>query len=195
MPSEMTEELDLDRWQVIRALRRERFSFPSMIPVLTTLGLLECQETHRRRTLADGDEVCVTCENTLYVIWRRGLAKLGAAPIDRDAAKGEWIEDHELIAELCRTRAITKAKVTTTRTTEYIQLIEGKEVTTRDAVTTVRESVEIHPSLLRLLADVRDKMARLSGINVTVPGIGEPTPAPELHFHELENDGADAKPN
>lgn len=188
-------ELDLDRWTVMRVLRAERYSFPAMIPVMIEMGLLECQDDHRFRVRRDNSEtVCVTCENTLLVYWRRGLAKLGEKTIDPTEAKGAWFEDHEFIMQMCRENAVGPAKRTTTRTTEVVEIVDGKEVKTTNTVRNVAEFRVINPALLRLLSDVRDKMARVAGFNVANADV-DPTPAPELHFHELDDDGASAKPN
>lgn len=193
---EQIQDLELDRWTVMRVLRAERYSFPAMIPILAALGLVACQDDHRFRIRRDnGETVCVTCENTLLVSWRRGLVRLGEQTIDPHEARGAWFEDHGLIVQLCLENAVGPATSTTTRTTETVEVVDGREVKTTNTVRNVREFRVINAGLLRLLSDVRDKMARVTGFNVAVAGDADPTPAPELHFHELDDDGAPAKPN
>lgn len=180
----------------MRVLRAERFSFSAMIPVLVSLGLLECSKEHRFRVrIETADSVCVTCETNLGNYWRRGLVKLGEKTIDPTEVRGAWFEDHEFIMQMCRENAVGPAKRTTTRTTETIEVVEGKEVKTVNTVKNVAEFRVINHGLLRLLSDVRDKMARVGGFNVERVGNAEPTPIPELHIHELDDDGASEQAN
>ncbi len=169
-----------------------------MIPVLIELGLLECSDDHRVRVRRDnGETVCVTCETNLGNYWRRGLARLAEsyAAMDVAEAKGAWFEDHEFIMAICREKAIRKAGNTTTRTNERVEVIDGKEVAMRNTVTTVRDEWIVDGGLLRLLGDVRDKMTRMAGLDVTDPTIGEKRPNPELHVHERTDDGDSAITN
>lgn len=200
MPDDVT-AVELSRWQVMRALRAERYSFPAMIPVLLTHGLLECQDDHRMRVRRDnGESVCVTCENTLLVYWRRGLARLAEtyAAMDVSEVKGAWFEDHEFILATCRENTIAKRVVTTTHTVETVQFVDGKEVPSRTSNTTTREEWRVNTPLLRLIGDVRDKMARIGGMNVDRPVTGDKAPDIEIHFHERDGDtpnDSDGAPN
>lgn len=196
MTPEQLADLELDRFTVMRVLRAERFSFPAMIPVLVELGLLECHDDHRFRVRRDnGESVCISCENNLAVFWKRGLARLGEKAIDPKEAKGAWFEDHEFIMQMCRENAIGPAKRTTTRTTETVEIVEGKEVKTTNTVRNVTEFRVINHGLLRLLSDVRDKMARVGGFNVATTGNVETTPSIEMHIHDIDDDGASEQPN
>ena len=195
MNAEPLADLELDRWTVMRVLRAQRYTFSAMVPVLVSLGLIECQKDHRSRVrLGDGETICVTCENNLSVYWSRGLVRLGERSIDPKEAKGAWFEDYEFIMQMCRENAVGPAKRTTTRTTEVVEIVDGKEVKTINTVRNVTEFKTANHGLLRLLADVRDKMARVGGFNVAVSGDIEPTPTPELHIHDLD-DGASDQPN
>lgn len=188
--------VELNRWQVMKVLRGEGYSFPAMIPVLTGLGMVDCQDDHRTRIRRDnGETVCVTCENTLLQAWRRGLVRLAEHMPDVNEAKGAWIEDHQFIVDVCVKRHVQNVKITTTRISTHVETVEGKDIPVTTTVTTIREHTQTNQSLLRLLADVRDKMARVAGMNVDRPVTGEKAPDVELNVFELPDDGAAGPPN
>lgn len=178
------EASESDRWQVIKVLFAEGKTFPEMIPILGELGLLECKKDHRTRRNRDGSSVCATCEMTISQQWRRGLARLTEQEADVLAVKGAWIEAHEFIRDTCRKRCIKVHRHEVTRV-----LPDGTQETTVDEHTTV------NLGLLRLLAQVSDKLARVAGVDVE-KSIPSSVPV-ELHFHERDPDstGDDGAPN
>lgn len=182
------ETSESDRWHVLKVMHAEGMTFPEMLPVLFEHGLLVCQKDHRKRKGRDGATVCATCENTITVEWKRGLARLTETEADLLAVKGAWMDAHEFIDATCRRNIRVKRQATVTRTTEVVQMVEGKEVVTRNTVTTTSEEWRINVGLLKLLAEVRDKMARVGGMNVDRPAVGGTAPDIELHLHEIDGD-------
>ena len=176
-----TEHTALDRWQVMKAMRAEGKEFAEMVPLLGEMGLLACRTDHRSRVTGKGATVCSTCEDTISAQWRRGLTRLaetGGAD-DLLEAKGSWIEAYTFIRDTCRKHAVVTRVRSVTRTKH-----DGTTETTE-----TREAV-VNGRLLRLLAQVSDKLARVAGVDVekTVT----PSVPVELHFHEREaNDGDD----
>jgi hypothetical protein len=172
-----TEHSERDRWQVMKVMRAEGKEFAEMVPALIDLGLLECRTGHRTRVTGKGATVCATCEGTISQDWRRGLARLTEQEADALAVKGAWIEAHEFIRDTCRKKAVTLARKTVTRT-------EGEA-----KITTVTEWWQINNGLLRLMADVSDKLARVAG--VTVDAVApQPVVPVDLHFHERDDDSS-----
>jgi hypothetical protein len=155
-----TNVTDADRFAVMKVMYGEGIAFVDMIPVLIALGLLECQDGHRSRPGRElGTTVCEGCENNLNQYWRRSLARMGAEELDRDEVKGAWLHDHVLIAEECIRRRVQHV---VTETTHTALDADGKEVVT----TTVKRETKINIGAMRLLSEVRTKIARLSGLDV-----------------------------
>lgn len=180
---------DADRWQVLRVLFAEGRSFPEMLPVLYEHGLLVCQNGHRKRKGRDGDEICATCEDTIGQQWRRGLVKLSEDQAEALEVRGAWIEAHEFIAATCRRRYLRKVHHTTTRTTRFTRDVAGVPTLIEETTTTTSVSEHVDVRLLRLLAQVRDKLARLAGMNVDKQAKRGKTPKLVLNVHEITSDG------
>lgn len=168
--SDLEQSTELSRTDVIWMLFAKGQSFVQMIDPLQKLGLLTCQDTHRKRQ-AWGGEVCESCEATVNQSWHRYLAKLGATKDDAETVRGTWLHGQETVARICMEQYRQEIEIVTTRT-------EMVAATTTDAngvtltrfepaeVTTVRKETKIYPALLRIYLDVRDKVARVGGLNI-----------------------------
>jgi len=177
--------LDLDRGEAMIVLYAQGYSFADMVGPLTALRLLACQEQHRKRPQGD-HLVCATCENTLLVAWRRRMKALGATKEDLAEVKGMWFTAHNAVEQICAKRYLQEVVTETTRT----ETIDGKPVVT----TTVKTETHIHVGLLRLWVDVRDKIARMSGLNVKNPASLRPIQRRLIRVFEREADGSADEP-
>ncbi len=197
--SEPENDLDLNRTDVMWILHAEGRTFPEMIRPLVQLGLLVCHPAHQKRVNQDGEEVCATCENTLCVTWSRYLKRIGATKEDADEVRGKWLHAYEEVAEICMKRYVQDVVVTTTRieTVTRTEVVNGATVTTQTdtPITTTRKETKIHVALLRLYLDVRDKVARVGGLNIekVIPRI--PTRRRLLAPREVDPNGDDAPAN
>lgn len=183
--AEQGAEVDTDRASAMIVLYAQGLSFWEMIKPLNACGMLACQTTHRFRQTSHG-AVCVTCENTLFVSWRRHMKAIGATDADLAAVKGEWFTVHETVERICAQRAIQQVVVETTRT----EVVDEKDVT----VKTIRTETHINVGLLRLWVDVRDKIARMQGLNVKNPASSRKIQRRLMRVYEREADGSGAEP-
>lgn len=188
---------DLNRTDVMWMLFAKGQSFVEMIPPLQQLGLLTCQESHRKRP-AHGGEVCESCEATVNQSWRRYLAKLGATKEDAYEVRGTWLHGQETVARICMERYRQEIEIVTTRTEMVARTstdAAGVVTTTHEPVetTTVRKETKIHTALLRLYLDVRDKVARVGGLNIDKAVSRDFTRRRLLATREVLQDG-DAEP-
>lgn len=186
MPSAPT-AAELDRWHAVKIFYAEGMTFAAMVPLLHEAGLLDCQKSHRQRRGRGGEMICATCEDTTGQTWRRGLARLGEEEANAFEVRGAWIEDHEFIIRTCRERCIQHVKITTTRTEQVTrtETIDGATITKEvpSTITTVREEVRINQGLLRLLSETRDKITRMTGIDVDDPESMEKVPRGKVHVN------------
>lgn len=194
--SEPENDLELNRTDVMWILHAEGRTFAEMAPPLIQLGLLTCNPEHRRRA-SWGGEVCQTCEGTLRVTWHRYLARIGATKEDADEVRGKWLHAYEEVAEICMKRYVQDVEIVTTRveTVTLTNIVDGVPVVTQTQmpVTTTRKETKIHTALLRLYLDVRDKVARVGGLNIDKAIPRSPTRRRLLATREVLQNG-DAEP-
>jgi hypothetical protein len=179
--------IELTRAQVMTALKSERMTFAEMIPILAGMGLLTCKETHHMRS-SWGNLICESCENILNVTWSRHMRRLGARELDADEVRGAWIYAHGFIENVCMQRYLQDAVIETTRT-DFVhgQDASGKPTVTEVVTKTVRRETRINFAALKLLSEVRDKMARMAGFDVSDPDPAGPTPRKKMNVIERDH--------
>jgi hypothetical protein len=185
--ADVVPEVEIDRWQAIKEHYAEGMTFAAMVPLLRDAGLLDCQKGHRQRRGKNGTTVCATCENTATQTWLRGLARLGEVEANALEVRGAWIEDHEFIIRTCRERCIQRVRITTTRSEMVARTVtvDGVETVSEvpSTITTVREEVRINQGLLRLLSETRDKITRMTGIDLDDPEAMEKVPRGKVNVN------------
>lgn len=196
----MAEELTLreaERWKQMKILRAQGLEFWEWVKPLHARGLLECRNckagTPNNRVTSDGDEVCMTCEDTLTQFWRRNIRRLAVEEAVVLEVKGEWIAAHQHIAKTCLRNMVVTAEVTTEKTVieKRTRVENGKEIVDLVPVTTTttRREHKMNVSVARLLGDVQDKMAKMAGLDVTDPaGATPPPPRKKMHVHRDDGD-------
>jgi len=152
---------EVDREQAMLLLYSQGYSFAAMVGPLHAFNLLKCDDLHRDRQDGRGGKVCATCENTIAATWRRHMARIGADKEEIAEVKGAWLTVHMLVEQICISRFASDVVTTETRT----EIVDGQPVTT----TTERREPRTNVGLLRLMCEVRDKMARMGGLNVKNP--------------------------
>lgn len=188
------------RFQRIKQLRYEGLTFAKMLPTLIKEGYLPLHAEHENkpprakggRTAKRNAEVCASCEHAIGEQWRRNHARLRDDEPDVDEQRWKWFADQEWIIATARADYRQRVVITTTKRKQVEPIpgsmwtvrvkLENGEVEQRlypaESIEGIAEIVEttervehrIYPQLLELMSEVRDKVARVAGVDVDEVG-------------------------
>lgn len=153
---------EAERFYAIKVYRAAEYSWPEIIQFLIDDGLIECKNHRRFRPSKGAAEVCMTCEMTVTQFWRRNLQNLSDEEVSLLEVRWQFTEALEWSARMCRDHARRDIEDITEVTTIGE---DGKPVTVR----TIHRETKIDRGLLRLYAHLRERIAKVSGLDIEDP--------------------------